>query len=76
MVVATAPMYSLVARQAMTDMAFVGPMAMALALGALALFQTERRRAAAARARLVELAARPALLRDAWRCSRWRSFRS
>jgi 4-amino-4-deoxy-L-arabinose transferase-like glycosyltransferase len=34
----TAPMYSLVARQAMTDMAFVGPMAMALALGALALF--------------------------------------
>ncbi|MFL5306694.1 MAG: glycosyltransferase family 39 protein, partial [Polyangia bacterium] len=40
-VVATAPMYSLVARQAMTDMAFVGPMAMALALGALALFQTE-----------------------------------
>ena len=36
-VVATAPMYSLVARQAMTDMAFVGPMAMALALGALAL---------------------------------------
>src|SRR5438270_1931003 len=40
-VVATAPMYSLVARQAMTDMAFVGPMAMALALGALALFQIE-----------------------------------
>jgi 4-amino-4-deoxy-L-arabinose transferase-like glycosyltransferase len=37
-VVATAPMYSLVARQAMTDMAFVGPMAMALALVALALF--------------------------------------
>ncbi|HMF44509.1 MAG TPA: glycosyltransferase family 39 protein [Polyangia bacterium] len=37
-VCATAPMYSLVARQAMTDMAFVGPMAMALALGALALF--------------------------------------
>jgi len=35
---ATAPMYSLVARQAMTDMAFVGPMAMALALGAFALF--------------------------------------
>ncbi|HXJ19810.1 MAG TPA: glycosyltransferase family 39 protein [Polyangia bacterium] len=38
-VVATAPMYSLVARQAMTDMAFVGPMAMTLALGALALFE-------------------------------------
>ena len=37
-VCATAPMYSLVARQAMTDMAFVGPMAMALALGAFALF--------------------------------------
>jgi 4-amino-4-deoxy-L-arabinose transferase-like glycosyltransferase len=38
-VVATAPMYSMVARQAMTDMAFVGPMAMALALAALALFE-------------------------------------
>src|SRR5262249_21643859 len=38
-VVATAPMYSLVARQAMTDMAFVGPMAMAIALAALALFE-------------------------------------
>ena len=37
-VTATAPMYSQVSRQAMTDMAFVGPMAMALALGALALF--------------------------------------
>jgi 4-amino-4-deoxy-L-arabinose transferase-like glycosyltransferase len=37
-VLATSPMFSLVARQAMTDMAFVGPMAMALALGALALF--------------------------------------
>ncbi len=37
--VATAsfPMYALVARQAMTDMAFVGPMTLALALGALAL---------------------------------------
>ena len=40
-VVATAPMYSLVARQAMTDMAFVGPMAMALALGAMALFDDD-----------------------------------
>jgi 4-amino-4-deoxy-L-arabinose transferase-like glycosyltransferase len=39
-VVATAPMYSLVARQAMTDMAFVGPMAMALALGAFAIFES------------------------------------
>ncbi len=38
---ATAPMYSLVARQAMTDMAFVGPMSMALALGAFALFDDE-----------------------------------
>jgi 4-amino-4-deoxy-L-arabinose transferase-like glycosyltransferase len=37
-VAATSPMYSLVARQAMTDMAFVGPMAMALSLGAMALF--------------------------------------
>ena len=34
-------MYSLVARQAMTDMAFVGPMTMALALGALALFDDD-----------------------------------
>jgi 4-amino-4-deoxy-L-arabinose transferase-like glycosyltransferase len=42
-VLATSPMYSLVARQAMTDMAFVGPMAMALALGALALFDDEDR---------------------------------
>ena len=41
LVVATSPMYSLVARQAMTDMAFVGPMTMALALGALALFDDE-----------------------------------
>ncbi len=37
-VLGTCPMFSLVARQAMTDMAFVGPMAMALALGTLALF--------------------------------------
>jgi 4-amino-4-deoxy-L-arabinose transferase-like glycosyltransferase len=36
LVTATCPMYALVARQAMTDMAFVGPMAMALALAALA----------------------------------------
>jgi 4-amino-4-deoxy-L-arabinose transferase-like glycosyltransferase len=42
-VVATAPMYSLVARQAMTDMAFVGPMAMALTFGALALFEVDDR---------------------------------
>jgi len=34
-------MFSLVARQALTDMAFVGPMAMALALGALALFDDD-----------------------------------
>ena len=32
-VLGTCPMFSLVARQAMTDMAFVGPMTMALALG-------------------------------------------
>jgi 4-amino-4-deoxy-L-arabinose transferase-like glycosyltransferase len=37
-VVGTCPMFSLVARQAMTDMAFVGPMALALSLGTLALF--------------------------------------
>src|SRR5690349_15528787 len=40
-VTATCPLYALVARQAMTDMAFVGPMTMALALGALALFDDE-----------------------------------
>ncbi|HEX4407083.1 MAG TPA: glycosyltransferase family 39 protein, partial [Polyangia bacterium] len=40
-VAATSPLYSLVSRQAMTDMAFVGPMTMALALGALALFDDE-----------------------------------
>jgi 4-amino-4-deoxy-L-arabinose transferase-like glycosyltransferase len=40
-ILATAPMYSLVARQAMTDMAFVGPMTMALALGAFALFDDD-----------------------------------
>jgi len=37
-VTATSPLYALVSRQAMTDMAFVGPMTMALALGAFALF--------------------------------------
>ncbi len=37
LVAATCPMFSLVARQAMTDMPFVGPMTMALALGAMAL---------------------------------------
>jgi 4-amino-4-deoxy-L-arabinose transferase-like glycosyltransferase len=36
-VLGTCPMFSLVARQAMTDMAFVGPMTMALALGIIAL---------------------------------------
>src|SRR4051794_20541028 len=40
-VTATSPLYALVSRQAMTDMAFVGPMTMALALGALALFDDE-----------------------------------
>jgi len=33
LVTGTCPMFSLIARQAMTDMAFVGPMTMALALG-------------------------------------------
>jgi 4-amino-4-deoxy-L-arabinose transferase-like glycosyltransferase len=41
LVTATMPLYSLVSRQAMTDMAFVGPMTMALALGALALFDDQ-----------------------------------
>src|SRR5450432_2819710 len=39
--IATSPLYSLVSRQAMTDMAFVGPMTMAHALGALARFDDE-----------------------------------
>jgi 4-amino-4-deoxy-L-arabinose transferase-like glycosyltransferase len=38
-VLATFPLFSLVARQAMTDMAFVGPMTLALGLGACALFE-------------------------------------
>ena len=37
LVMATCPMFSLIARQAMTDMAYVGPMTMALALGTIAL---------------------------------------
>ncbi len=37
-VLATMPMFSLIARQAMTDMPFVGPMTLALALCALAIF--------------------------------------
>ena len=40
-VTGTTPLYAIVARQAMTDMAFVGPMTAALALGALALFDDE-----------------------------------
>ncbi len=70
-VVATAPMYSLVARQAMTDMAFVGPMAMALALAALALFDDSD---SSCRAAGVAGAAGPragSSMRR-WRCSRWR----
>jgi 4-amino-4-deoxy-L-arabinose transferase-like glycosyltransferase len=35
---ATFPMFSLIARQAMTDMAFIGPMTLGLGLGAMALF--------------------------------------
>lgn len=38
---ATFPMFSLIARQAMTDMAFIGPMTLALGLCALALFDDE-----------------------------------
>jgi len=41
LVLATCPMFSLVARQAMTDMPFVGPMTLALALGTLALFDDD-----------------------------------
>jgi 4-amino-4-deoxy-L-arabinose transferase-like glycosyltransferase len=37
LVMATCPMFFLIARQAMTDMAYVGPMTMALALGTIAL---------------------------------------
>jgi 4-amino-4-deoxy-L-arabinose transferase-like glycosyltransferase len=40
-VLATCPMFSLVARQAMTDMPFIGPMTLALALGTLALFEED-----------------------------------
>jgi 4-amino-4-deoxy-L-arabinose transferase-like glycosyltransferase len=43
LVLATCPMFSLVARQAMTDMPFVGPMTLALALGTLALFDDDER---------------------------------
>jgi 4-amino-4-deoxy-L-arabinose transferase-like glycosyltransferase len=39
LVLATSPLFSLVARQVMTDMPFVGPMTLALGLGALALFE-------------------------------------
>jgi 4-amino-4-deoxy-L-arabinose transferase-like glycosyltransferase len=47
----TFPMFSLVARQAMTDMPFVGPMTLALALGTLALFEDDDRRAMIVRCR-------------------------
>src|SRR5688500_9501057 len=40
-ILATSPLFSLVARQAMTDMPFVGPMTLALALGILALFEED-----------------------------------
>ena len=63
-VAATSPMYSLVARQAMTDMAFVGPMTMALALGALALFDDEDAELPRRRWHRPVLARPPALLRD------------
>jgi len=41
LVLATSPMFSLIARQAMTDMPFVGPMVLALSFAALALFDAE-----------------------------------
>lgn len=40
---ATFPMFSLIARQAMTDMAFVGPMTLALGFGTRALFEKDDR---------------------------------
>jgi 4-amino-4-deoxy-L-arabinose transferase-like glycosyltransferase len=42
-VLGTSPLFALVARQAMTDMAFLGPMTLALALGTLALFDDDDR---------------------------------
>ena len=56
-------MYSLVARQAMTDMAFVGPMTMALALGALALFDDSDEELPRRGRGLAQLAAPSAVLR-------------
>jgi 4-amino-4-deoxy-L-arabinose transferase-like glycosyltransferase len=41
LVTATCPLYALVARQAMTDMAFVAPMTLALALAALAVLEED-----------------------------------
>jgi 4-amino-4-deoxy-L-arabinose transferase-like glycosyltransferase len=41
LVLATSPMFSLIARQAMTDIVFVGPMATALCLGAFALYDDD-----------------------------------
>jgi 4-amino-4-deoxy-L-arabinose transferase-like glycosyltransferase len=38
LVLATFPMFGLITRQAMTDMVFIGPMTMALCLGAMAIF--------------------------------------
>ena len=76
-VLATAPMYSLVARQAMTDMAFVGPMAMALALGALALFDDADEVLPRAQATGLAGAGRTTVCSTGrWRCSRWWRFRS
>ncbi len=63
-------MYSLVARQAMTDMAFVGPMAMALALGALALFDDDDEALPRRGRRLLELARTTGSSTGRWRCSR------
>ena len=72
-VTATSPLYALVSRQAMTDMAFVGPMTMALALGALALFDDEDiplpRREARVGRRRDHLARPPAVLPGDRRCS-------
>ena len=74
-VTGTSPLYALVARQAMTDMAFVGPMTMALALGALALFDDEDVPLPRRTAQLggVNARAGPTTRCSTWRpaCSRW-----
>ena len=68
-VLATCPMFSLVARQAMTDMPFVGCMTLALALGILALFEEDEQRSAAPPMAPPQLAAPSACSTSASACS-------